>query len=182
MLPLLAAKWRGVLFSSFLKSKCSTFNLIFFLSSFSSWRGSLSLAVHAPSCSSTDSSIVTVGAARCKCSAKRVTISWKSGRIILNSIHRINRNFYKSTYIMNVNFTGTCTIVYISELPTQSINIGCTDREQIRSRINNNWCRTFWPSLCQLRTKRLRGQNVLHQWLLILLHICSRSVHTISTT
>ena len=65
------------------------------------------------------------------------------------------------------------------------LDIGPTDREQIHSRINNNWCRMFWPrrplstaykTVLYAVDKGLCGRNVLHQFLLILLHICSRSV------
>ena len=69
------------------------------------------------------------------------------------------------------------------------VDIGQTDREQICSRINNNWCRTFRPrrplsTACVQNLlwvlyaidKGLRGRYDLHQLLLILLHICSWSV------
>ena len=61
--------------------------------------------------------------------------------------------------------------------------IGRTDREQIRSRINNNDCRTFCTHVAVLYAvdKGLRGRNVLQSLLLILLRICSRSVRPIST-
>ena len=70
------------------------------------------------------------------------------------------------------------------------VNIGRTDREQIRSRINNNDCRTFRPrrplstayktyKVLYAVDKGLRGRNVLQSLLLILLRICSRSVHPI---
>ena len=62
------------------------------------------------------------------------------------------------------------------------VDIGRTDREQIRSRINNNDCRTFRPrrplstAYMYAVDKGLRGRNVLQSLLLILLRICSRSV------
>ena len=65
------------------------------------------------------------------------------------------------------------------------VNIGRTDGEQIRSRINNNWCRMFWPhrplstlykTVLYAVDKGLCGRNVLHQLLSILLCICLRSV------
>ena len=68
--------------------------------------------------------------------------------------------------------------------------VGRTDREQIRSRINNNDCRTFRPrrplstayrTVLYAVDKGLRGRNVLQSLLLILLRICSRSVRPIST-
>ena len=49
------------------------------------------------------------------------------------------------------------------------VNIGQTDREQIRSR-----------QFCKQLTKGLRGRNVLNQLLLFLLRICSQSVCPIS--
>ena len=75
-------------------------------------------------------------------------------------------------------------------------NIGRTDREQIRSRINNNDCRTFRPRrplstayktredkrVLYAVDKGLRGRNVLQSLLLILLRICSRSVCPILTS
>ena len=69
--------------------------------------------------------------------------------------------------------------------------IGRTDREQIRSRINNNDCRTFRPrrplstaykTVLYAVDKGLRGRNVLQSLLLILLRICSRSVRPILTS
>ena len=53
------------------------------------------------------------------------------------------------------------------------VDIEWTDREQIRSRINNNWCRTFQPrrplsTAYKTVDKGLRGWNVLYQLLLIL--------------
>ena len=66
------------------------------------------------------------------------------------------------------------------------VNTRWTDCEQIHSRINNNWCRTFRPhrplstaykTVLYAVDKGLRGRNVLHQLLLILLRICSQSVH-----
>ena len=68
------------------------------------------------------------------------------------------------------------------------VDIGRTDREQIRSRINNNDCRTFRPrrplstayrTVLYAVDKGLRGQNVLQSLLLILLRICSRSIRSI---
>ena len=64
------------------------------------------------------------------------------------------------------------------------VDIGRTDREQIRSRINNNDCRTFRPlstaySVLYAVDKGIRGRNVLQSLLLILLRICSRSVRPI---
>ena len=68
------------------------------------------------------------------------------------------------------------------------VDIGRIDREQIRSRINNNDCRTFRPrrplstayrTLLYAVDKGLRGRNVLQSLLLILLRICSRSIRPI---
>ena len=75
------------------------------------------------------------------------------------------------------------------------VDIGRIDREQIRSRINNNDCRTFRPrrplstayrtvqnctelyrTVLYAVDKGLRGRNVLQSLLLILLRICSRSI------
>ena len=65
------------------------------------------------------------------------------------------------------------------------VDIGRIDREQIRSRINNNDCRTFRPrrplSTVYTVDKGLRGRNVLQSLLLILLRICSRSIRPIWT-
>ena len=69
------------------------------------------------------------------------------------------------------------------------IGIGRTDREQIRSRITNNDCRTFRPrrplssaySFVYTVDKGPRGQNVLQSLLLILLRICSQSVRPTGT-
>ena len=65
------------------------------------------------------------------------------------------------------------------------VNIGLTDREQIHSRCNNDDCRMFWPcrplstaykTVLYAVDKGLCGQNILQTLLLILPHICSRSV------
>ena len=34
---------------------------------------------------------------------------------------------------------------HCSDVPLTGLDDGQTDREQIRSRIHNNWCSTFWP-------------------------------------
>ena len=97
-------------------------------------------------------------------------------------------------YILPLQPHNSLIVVY-------RINIGRTDREQIRSRINNNDCRTFRPrrplstayktTFCTQLTKAyvlyavdkgLRGRNVLQSLLLILLRICSRSVRPILTS
>ena len=60
---------------------------------------------------------------------------------------------------------------------------GSTDCEQIRSRINNHWCRTFGHvGLCWLRTKQFCTQLTMAYALLILLRIYSQSVCPTSTT
>ena len=69
------------------------------------------------------------------------------------------------------------------------VDIGRIDREQIRSRINNNDCRTFRPrrplstayrTVLYAVDKGLRGRNVLQSLLLILLRICSRSIRPVN--
>ena len=68
------------------------------------------------------------------------------------------------------------------------VDIGRTDRERIRSRINNNDCRMFRPrrplstayrTVLYAVDKGLRGRNILQSLLLILLRIRSRSVRPI---
>ena len=56
------------------------------------------------------------------------------------------------------------------------VDIGLTDCEQICSRGNNNNCRMRTKLFCVQLTKALCGRNVLQTLLMILLHICSRSV------
>ena len=90
----------------------------------------------------------------------------------------------------------TCELVqYVSthdvvEAHCYFVGTGQTDREQIRSRINNNDCRTFRPwrplstvykTVMYAVENGLRGRNVLQSLLLILLRICSRSVHPACT-
>ena len=97
------------------------------------------------------------------------------------------------------HFIAPCFIVYgqlyrnlytadIVEAHCYFVDIGRIDREQIRSRINNNDCRTFRPrrplstayrTVLYAVDKGLRGRNVLQSLLLILLRICSRSNHPI---
>ena len=93
-----------------------------------------------------------------------------------------------------IHRTNNAILDDIVEAHCYFVDIGRTDREQIRSRINNNDCRTFRPRRplsTAYRTnlshtavslvlyavdKGLRGRNVLQSLLLILLRICSRSV------
>ena len=76
----------------------------------------------------------------------------------------------------------TCVTVDIVEAHCYFVDIRRTDPEQIRSRINNNDCRTLRPrrplSIAVLYAvdKGLHGRNILQSLLLILLRICSRSV------
>ena len=82
------------------------------------------------------------------------------------------------------------TLLDVVETHCYDVDIERTDCEQIRSRINNNWCRIFWPHrplstvyktllfswVLYAVDKGLCGRNVVHHLLLILLHICSQSV------
>ena len=90
---------------------------------------------------------------------------------------------------MTMKIPVTCGMTLHNILVTYS-DFGRTDREQIRSRINNNDCRTFRPrrplstayKVLYAVDKGLRGRNVLQSLLLILLRICSQSVRPILTS
>ena len=100
MCPCMAAKWRGVLFSSFLKSKCSTFSLKFSLSSFSSC-SVCSLSLATGSFTSMDSSLgifaAPLGEAWRSRSAKRVTRSYISEK--LHNMKLSTMQFYEIRYM-----------------------------------------------------------------------------------
>ena len=71
-----------------------------------------------------------------------------------------------------------CNRCDVLEAHCYFVDTRATDREQIRSRINSNDCRTFWPHrplttvyktvLCAV-VKGLRGRNILQSLLSILL-------------
>ena len=118
-----------------------------------------------------------------------VSVASKRGRNMCGISLAYKHNSYNRSQVQH---TGYNLIVYICipeyimhvydvvEAHCYVVNIGQTDRELIRSRINNNWCRTFRPHrplstmFCTQLTKAY--VFVLHQLLLILLRICSRSV------
>ena len=112
---------------------------------------------------------------------------WRMQRETLQRCEIIN--WYSPMYVLYQPAIFTVIIISnVVEAHSYIVDIGQTDREQIRSRINNNWCRTFRPhrplstaykTVLYAVDKGLRGRNALHQLLLILLGICSRSVRPI---
>ena len=58
------------------------------------------------------------------------------------------------------------------------LSIGRTDREQIRSRINNNWCRTFQlrGPLSTIRTKHVAETSCISCYWFCYVAICSQSI------
>ena len=133
--------------------------------------------------------------------------NWKLGVTLLSVLWHGVYDIYRSTlYTVVVRETthdGHCQALTllcfnlqacrgdrVRKVDRHTKTIGRIDREQIRSRINNNDCRTFRPrrplstayrTVLYAVDKGLRGRNVLQSLLLILLRICSRSIRPIST-